>query len=266
MKRLTLFAHYDGGGEVKRYVLFHLSALRAVSSELWFISSATLSDDELGKARKVCERAWTRENVGYDFGMWKEALARIDVTEWDEVVLTNSSVFGPLSPLDEVFARAPARADFWGMTENPEVTSHLQSYFLVFRARLLRSPEFANFWNDVAPLRDKRRIIESYEVGLTRTFSEAGFRGEPLVSMAGLPKRSMLVRFRRPHLENPTIVQPVALLERGMPYVKVELLRDNPGKVRLGPVRQAMLRAGYDPSLVEIGGARTRKLELGRES
>ena len=75
MRRLAVFAHYDARGVIKKYILRHLEALREVSTEIWFVSTAALPPVELAKAEALCTRAWKRENVGYDFGMWSDALA-----------------------------------------------------------------------------------------------------------------------------------------------------------------------------------------------
>jgi hypothetical protein len=53
-------------------------------------------------------------------------------------------------------------------------------------------------------------------------------------------------------LGNLTCLAPMQLLHHGMPYVKVELLRDNPARVDLRPVWRALDMAGYDRGLVEF--------------
>ncbi len=51
---------------------------------------------------------------------------------------------------------------------------------------------------------------------------------------------------------NPTLFHPERLLSLGMPFVKMMLLRDNPGNVPLAPIYRAMATAGYDLRLVEL--------------
>jgi rhamnosyltransferase len=251
MKRIALFAHYDGKAEVKRYIVHHLRELRKVCDAVWFVSSGGVSEAELSKARDVCERAWTRPNVGYDFGMWHEALRDIDCTAWDELILTNSSVFGPLWPLEEAFAKmANVSCDFWGMTDSGSISWHVQSYFLVVRRGLLHSAAFKEFFSSIQPLTDKRDVIRRYEVGFTTRMTQAGYRGAVFAPRAEIP-RALIKRLLRPNF-NPPISQPLALLSRRMPYVKVELLRDNPRKIPLHRVFAVMDGAGYDRSLIEI--------------
>ncbi len=262
MKRLAIFAHYDDRGEVKRYILHHLRGLREVCDAVWFVSTAQLSDGELDKVRPTCGRAWLRENVGYDFGMWQDAFRDPAVCSWDELVLANSSVYGPIWPLSDVFSKMAENADcdFWGMTDCTEIAWHIQSYFLVFRECLVRSTVLRDFFVGLDLSGTKRAVIERCEIGLTSYLLGAGYRGKALVTCAEIP-RPLYTRIRRPHF-NPTISTPMTLTARRMPYVKVELLRDNPLGVRLGPLFDMIAASGYDRSLLEHGPSpapRTRR-------
>jgi lipopolysaccharide biosynthesis protein len=257
MKRIGVFAHYDGQDEVKAYVVILLRALREVCPELVFVSTARLPATELAKVAPFCSRAFVRENLGYDFGMWQEGLSSEDLESADEVVLTNSSVFGPLYPLAPIFERmARHECDFWGMTDSFEVRWHLQSYFLVFKRQALGSPAFSQFIGSVLPYRDKAQVIRSYEIGLTQFLREHGLKPGAFVPMASWVtsprQRSRLCAKRR----NATLYFPLQLLAAGMPFVKVQLLRDNPAGVPLQPVLRAMQQSGYDTALVRFDRAR----------
>jgi rhamnosyltransferase len=252
MKRLLIFAHYDGQHEVKRYILYLLGQMRDLCERIVFVSTSSLGENEQAKARAICDDVVLKENVGLDFGMWRYALDRTDLDAWDEIVLVNSSVFGPLRPLAPIFHRMEQeRCDFWGMTESAEIAPHLQSYFLAFKANALRSAAFRAFWQSVLPYRDKHQIIRSYEVGLTTYLSEQGLLPRAVVSLDSLPGSFWRSRRRK----NPTLYSPAALVEAGMPFVKVWLLRDNPLGVPLGPVYRALETSGYDLDLVEFDRA-----------
>ncbi len=251
MKRVAIFAHFDAQNEVKGYVLSFLRALESECSAVLFVSTARLPESEQLKLQPLCARVLLRENVGWDFCMWQEALATADLTDVDELVLTNSSTFGPLFPLGPIFSRMSAQpCDFWGMTDSFEITWHLQSYFLVFKRKAFTSSAFEQFFRSVLPYRDKDQVIRSYELGLTRYLQEAGLRPAAFVPIgAWLSSEWRRERLRR-RRRNATVFHPMALLKLGMPLVKVQLLRDNPGRVRLGPVLRAMQDSGYDMSQV----------------
>lgn len=264
MRRLVLFAHYDAQGQVKPFIVQYLKALRELCDEIVFVSTAKLPESEQEKARAYCSQVILRDNVGYDFGMWRDAIERLDFSEWDELVLTNSSVFGPVFPLAPIFDEmSKTRCEAWGMTDNVEIAWHLQSYFLVFRKEILRSPIFRAFWSSVLPYKDKDQVIRSYEVGLSRLLLDHGFRLRAYVPLATLPMpKSMPSIGLLPDFDlwsriltrraNPTCAYPVALLRAGMPFVKAELLRDNPLLADLPPVLSSMTDSGYDMSLLEF--------------
>ncbi len=256
-RRLVLFAHYDAQGEVKRYIQHYLRALRQVSSRIVFITTASLNAQSLALAGELSDQVLERPNVGFDFGMWRDALESVDIPAWDEVVLTNSSIFGPLFPLAKAFEHmAHQDADMWGMTENHELAWHLQSYFLVLRKSVFSSPAFGQFWSSVLPYRDKWQVVLSYEIGLSRWLLENGFRlqsyattmSPPPDASARKPDRFAGLRSSK---SNPTARYPTELVQIGMPFVKVETLRENPHALDLEPLRREMLAAGFDPSLLE---------------
>lgn len=254
-RRLVVFAHYDAQGEVKRYILHNLRALRAECDRLVFVSTAALGAEHLARIGEICDEIVLRDNVGFDFAMWRHVLDRTDFAEWDELVLANSSVFGPVFPLRPVFERMAAQpCDAWGMTENDELAWHLQSYFLVFRRSVLDSPIFRQFWASVLPYRDKEQVIRSYEIGLSRLLLDHGFLLESFAQPRALDPRAgwpfPLGGRLRPM--NPTCGRPLPLLRAGMPFVKAELLRDNPMGVELEPVIREMARGGFDFSLLQF--------------
>ena len=255
MKRAAIFAHFDAQNEVKPYIIQHLRALATVCERIVFVSTSALpvSAQQLVKAH--AQQVVLMENAGMDFGMWRQGMGCLDLEGIDELVLTNSSVLGPLTPLAALFDQMAHRdCDGWGLTDNHEYNWHLQSYFLVFRKPALRSPAFASFWTSVLPYKDKGQVIRSYELGLTTFLCENGLRLQAMFSTEDLfpgavpLARKELIRATG----NTTSACPLALLERGMPYVKVELLRENPCAVDLEPIYTGMHALGYDLALVQF--------------
>jgi rhamnosyltransferase len=246
--RSAIFAHYDAHDEVKDYIVHHLRALREVCDQVVFVSTSSLHESELRKVAPHCQAAYLKDNRGFDFGMWQHALDRMDPAGCDELVLTNSSVFGPIRPLADVFDRmAPIDCDFWSMTDSEEQGYHLQSWFLVFRRTALQSEAFASFFRGILPYRDAIQVIRAYELGLTRYLTENGLRPATLAAFA---KLAQAVNASTVERGNPAILYPRQLIDLGVPYVKVQLLRDNPRRIPLEPVWQALDEAGYNCRLV----------------
>ena len=252
-RRLGLYAHYDREGLVRPYVLHVLQGLREVCSETHFVSTAMLPAKERSKLEGLCAKVILRENQGFDFGMWAEALSQVDPSQCNEVLLANSSVLGPVFPLGPVFEAAQRlEADFWGLTENHDLARHVQSYFLVFRRRVLESPAFAAFWSRILEFREKEQVIRAYEVGLTRFLEGEGFRGAVLFPRERLEEARGRTRvFRHRPAENPTLSMAAVLLDLGMPFVKAELLARNPRNEDLDAVLLRLQQAGYPLEFVQ---------------
>jgi lipopolysaccharide biosynthesis protein len=253
MNRLAIFAHFDAENEVKPYVAYYLDRLRELCTRVVFVSTSRLGDRALEGLWPRVDHVISCENTGWDFGMWKQATEQMNLAGADELVLTNSSVFGPIFPLAPIFERmADEPCDFWGMTDNFEWRWHLQSYFLVFRRAVIESEAFRLFWSSVLPYRNKGAVVMSYELGLTQFLVDSGFRPGaflPTESWTSWGDRRRMDLWRR---WNPTLFHPARLLSHGMPFVKVGLLRDNLGEVRLDPVYRAMAQAGYDLEFVKF--------------
>lgn len=259
MKRLILFAHFDPENRIRPYICHHLRALHALGGEIHFVSNSSLSPAELDKVRPWVQRTRLRENEGFDFSMWKDALQTCPLEDWDELLLTNSSIVGPLGPLQPLFDRMAGHpCDFWGLTENLWPTPHLQSFFLVFRKSALEAPAFRAFWDSVLPYRNKFGTIFAYEVGLTLYLKDQGLIGEIAFPIEQLPQswfsdlrfgrkiRTVLRKGR-----NASLYYPDLLIRSGMPYVKLELLSRNPEKLRLSMVRKCVRAQGYDLDLLD---------------
>jgi len=251
--RVALFAHFDPDDRVRPYVVHYLAKLREVCGRIVFVTTSRPSEADLERVRPFAQQIFVKDNAGYDFGMWKHALDHADLAGARELVLTNSSIFGPVYPLGPIFDRMSNDAcDFWGMTDNFEYRWHLQSYFLVFKERALRSEALGTFFRSVLPYRSKGPIVLSYEVGLTAFLVEQGLLPGALVPIESWASWAQRRRMDLERSWNPTLFHPTKLLSLGMPFVKVMLLRDNVGQVPLEPVYRAIADAGYDLDLIEL--------------
>ena len=193
-----------------------------------------------------------RPNAGYDFGAWKDGLATLDRGGFDEVVCVNDSVYGPLFDLAPAFDHPrTAVADLWGMVLSEQPTGrdrprvpHVQSWFFAMRRPLLESAWFDNFWSAVEPAPTKREVVERFEIGLSRSAVEAGFRIAglydattasrvalrevmPHISLTAPYRSWRLIRKSRRTPHNPSELVWWRLLEAGVPFVKVGLFRMN---------------------------------------
>jgi lipopolysaccharide biosynthesis protein len=245
MKRLIIYAHFGTSPQVATHVLFHLRQLAELGSEICFVSNSDIAPASGAVLKDLCRQIGVRPNTGLDFAMWQRGLAEYNLARFDELLLTNSSIIGPLQPLAPLWQNpAVAGCDFWSLTDNDEWIPHLQSFFLVFGPRVLHSARFKEFWQGVLPYRSRLQVIHSYELGLTTWLTEGGFTGKPVFSQEAIlaafrasrkvvqtaaDKRHFLAYLYRQRALPPrdmTRIYPDLLLARGMPYLKVSVLRE----------------------------------------
>lgn len=269
--RAIVLAHFDPAGEFDPHVRHAIAEYRRFAERLVVVSNG---GRHLPAALKpFVDDFLPRANVGYDFCAWRNGLATLDRSAFDEVICVNDSVYGPLFDLAPAFDDPrTAAADLWGMVVSDQPTSrdaprvrHLQSWFFGMRRRFFESDCADDFWSGVEPLGSKREIINRYEIGLSRRAAEAGFRVAGLydgsaAAHVGLrevlphlslrePRRSwrLVRKSRRPH--NPSELVWWRLLEAGIPFVKIGLFRVN--------------HYGHDLSRVMAGLGRSTRFDLG---
>ena len=244
--RALVYAHWDRDGTVDPYVIHALREYRAIVDRIVFVS--THCTDVCPALTSLADEVIVRDNEGFDFASWREGLLRLDIPAYDEILFTNSSVYGPLWPIDGCLATAAARrSDLWGMTVSLEPEVHLQSYFMGMSRRLLASDCGRRLWEGVRLVPTKRDAINAYELRWMPDSISNGFTvhalfdgrkhpqvpvAEQLSNMACWPPWQKRVRryrrsIRRPTY-NPTHLQWKQVLAAGVPMLKVDLLRDNP--------------------------------------
>lgn len=257
---LCLFAHFDRDGVIDEYVVRYLHALDELGCETVFVSTAEgLDEADISRILPFCTTFIVKQNIGYDFASWRTGLeAAGDISGYERVVVANDSVYGPLRDLRTIFADMGSRKlAFWGITDSLRYGRHLQSYFLVFERTVVQSPIFRDFWRKLPDYRNKHVVIIQCEVGLSRALAAAGFSfaaycpfdvvQESLRAGAkGLAAKFLGMRV------SPTHKGWRALMRAGCPFLKVQLLRDNPLKVPDVGDWQAVLAelADYDSKLI----------------
>ncbi len=282
-QRLLVYAHFDPDGVIQDYVIHALSRMREVCSSVRFVTTSRLLPDEEAKLDPIVDERLQIANVGFDFYMWKTCLRRVEVGAFDEIVLMNSSVYGPFCPAASLFeAMRDERCDAWGITESFELDRHLQSYFLVFRKPVLVSDAFRAFWDSVLPFSSKLQVIRSYELGLSEWLAGNGFTlaafcpWERLVRYLEANPRSALVlhkdvrrsvrralraaaflrRFARGvrvQPINPSVAFPQELIALGVPFLKALVLRDNPFDRDLDALSAQIGALGYPTEYLLAG-------------
>ena len=262
--RVCVYAHWDGAGDVREHVLHGVRSLAAAGVSVLFVTnSGHLRPAALEALKLVCAGVLVRRNVGYDFGAWREGFEQLALPRPDTamVLMANDSVYGPIRPLHDLLSRIDFTvADAWGCTESWQSRYHLQSYLMAFSPRVVGSETWRRFWAGVRPTWAKVWLVRLYEIGLTQSLLRAGFtcravwpyqdlvrdidpdlltdfeEGGPNLADAVVRSRQHHARRIRAHVVDRTPLNPTSdlwrqLMVAGFPFIKRELLRDNPTEV-----------------------------------
>jgi rhamnosyltransferase len=294
VKTACVFAHFDPQDKVDDYVLYYLRELKRVADSIQFVTTSELCAAERRKVEELGVNFMQRKNEGYDFYSFKLGIEAIGVSRFDQLIVCNDSVYGPLSDLATVLAEMRSRnAKFWGLTNSHDYQHHLQSYFLVFAGDALQSQAFKNFWGSVQILDNKVEIIRRYEVGLSQSMAAAGFPPEALAEFRQVGNARHIGSYWRYYFKlffrhwsdkqfwidgfhvlsgkrlvgkNVTHLEWKSLVEdKGVPFIKIGLLRDNPkGVQNLDEVYGVIERMGnYPVTLIKNHLRRTRRSSAG---
>jgi Rhamnan synthesis protein F len=225
--KLCLFAHFDPRGEIAAYVERYLAALKACGFEIVFITPTKLSEDGRARVKAICLDVIERDNRGLDFGSWQAGFARYGELCEHELLLANDSVYGPIGDLGAALDRLRTLpGDIRGFVRSEERASHLQSWLMLLSPAAFRSEAFARFMSQDFASMTKSEIIRRGEVGLLDALAGEGLSMAALYAASPEYSHRLISRF------NPTHVLWRELIEtHGVPFLKVELLRDNPASI-----------------------------------
>jgi O-antigen biosynthesis protein len=219
---LIVMAHFDPSNRLRPDLLKLLESYAQFGDVVLVSASPGLRWhwNTMRKLKRCCRAILIRRNEGYDFGSWMAALRWLkkDLHLINQLILTNDSFWGPITPLDDLFQRLKtSSSDVIGLTDDQMYTPHLQSAFLAFQKPVIQSDAFQSFWDQLELWPRKRDLIKKYEVGLPVRLQKAGFKTESLYTQHA--NGNILHTAWRELIE-----------ARNFPFLKVSLLRDNPMK------------------------------------
>jgi lipopolysaccharide biosynthesis protein len=253
--KVCVFSHFDQRGHIWPHTRDYIDALIAEGFAVVFVSnSASLNRDSEAFATSRSAAIILRRNKGYDFGAYRDGLLHLgdDVHGLKCLIFANDSVYGPFIPLRSMLNRMDfSMMDVWMATDSWQTRYHGQSYFMAFGPTALKHLAFMSFWSSVPNLIFKRSIIRYCEVGLTQHFLSAGLRVGAVWRYLDLVDRisSRDLKNDSLHLADASMIALIQsaqkkrvglnsthhlwleLLRNEFPFIKRELLRDNPAKV-----------------------------------
>lgn len=229
-QRLCIYVTYNKEHKFKEYMSYMLKALKECCSKLCVVCNYQELFGGEEYLHPYADAVFYRENRGYDAGAYKDALCTLlgwdTIYEYDELILVNDSFFGPFYNLSGYFnLMEDVNCDFWGMTRHPsgefkeielKFESHVQSYFLVFRSRVLKSHQYKEFWENFIYPNTYLETVTNFEIGINKYLRENGFVSLALTDVWGL-------KFK--YNENPTFYYSLDLIkDNGLPILKKKTL------------------------------------------
>ncbi|MFG6476090.1 rhamnan synthesis F family protein [Microbacterium sp. P06] len=257
-KRVLFYLLWDARGAVDDYVIYKLERLRSFAEHIFVVVNGRVTPDGRSRLEAVADTVWERENVGFDVEGYKAALAHFGeekLAEYDELVLSNYTWFGPIHPFDELFERMDAeQVDFWGLTDHGRVVPnpftgegvlhrHIQSHWIAVRRRMFESDSWRNYWAEMPAIRSYNDSILSHEAVFTHHFATRGFG-----FAVAYPESDFST-------ENPSLFDGEALIDAGAPILKRRPFFHDPLFMDLHAVVprryvEAAERAGYPVEMI----------------
>ena len=239
-RMLVLLNHFDVDDIVDAHVRIAMEAYRALGADVVLITTSPSIEGVDDLVLDVVTKS--RNDDLRDFGGWFHALRSLGpaaLGRYERIILTNDSVYFPARDPSAFIARMlGSKADVFGATDSLSGGRyHLQSYFLALTpaAVLVLLPELER---RVAAQAEalKQTLIQRFEVGLSEFLLRSGLRAEvhyPISGIEDLSPAFDLPPDRAVSRSAATLLNSThhfwrPALEAGLPFLKVELLRDNP--------------------------------------
>ena len=198
MSRIAIVLFYDEKGIADGYFGYFLNELSKVSNRVVIVCNGLLTSESREMLKKYADDVYCRENTGFD--AWGYRSAIIDYLGWDklyeydELILTNYTSYGPFYSLNDMFDsmdRRKKQCDCWSIFRNHKTTTFnrinnvplkwgfipesMTSNFWVIRNRLLHSVEFKNFYENLPSINSYDESTVYYEFSFTEMVKESGF-------------------------------------------------------------------------------------------
>jgi lipopolysaccharide biosynthesis protein len=221
-KRLVIYVVYDRRGGVEEFVRYALQGMRDDAAHILAVVNGSLDAEGRALLETVADEILVRSNEGFDIWAHKDALDHVGdrIAEFDEVLLTNDTWFGPVRPYGPVFEQMNTQdVHFWGMTDHEweslnkftgegELPYHLQSFWIAVRKEMFLSPEWQTYWRELPEMPSYFDAVLKHETQFTKHFGDRGYSHSVAFASADYPT------------EHPALFNADLLLADGCPLIK----------------------------------------------
>ena len=266
IKRVIIFLFYDKDGIVDNYIPTLFDGLQGFYDKLCFVANGKLQEEGRKKVEKYVTDFIVRENKGFDVWGYKEGLEFYgweELENYDEIILMNYTIFGPIYPFSEMFEKMNKKdLDFWGITKHHEVDfdvfetckygyipEHIQSSFLVIRNSLLKTKDYQDMWENMPMINSYAESVGLYEAIFTKEFNEKGYKSDVYIDTTDLEGYT-----RYPLM----MMSDELIINRRCPIIKLksfsqryyDILNDTIGKCTLSSYEFIKEKTEYDENLI----------------
>ena len=245
--KLIFWHHYDS---LKYIPSSWKSILIELKHRGWvvIVSSSGLQHEEAKKLQEAGIVLSLRKNIGLCLGAYKDfcCLLRDHSNirhNVETLILCNDSTLpiggkipfcNHIERIDQIIDRKSP--ELIGLTDSVQNRRyHVQSYFLAVNSPLVKTPDWAKFWNQLKLEGDKDKLIESGEIGLSQWLLSRGIKISAIYPLTSILLNSKKARkeikqldLRQPEEINMTLMCWRGLLEEGFPLIKKQLLLSPP--------------------------------------
>lgn len=253
--KVLIFSHFDLDNRIDDYVVHCIKQFSEIGWKIIFVTSCPILSEQCSdKIFNLVSCILLSDGKGRDWGNYALGLrTAFEFSSPKSLIFLNDSVYGPLSSIHHFLEKADSvEADFIGMTDSPQHRYHLQSYFLYFKPSICTHSTFLNYWKFFSPQPNKNLIIQKNEIDFSQYFINLGFRPASLYPYNKLINVAYSGNYISSHLlkkdehVNPThYFWDILLNVFDFPFVKVELLRENPSKIPGLSLMKALLKKNH---------------------
>ena len=114
VRRLAIYFFYDKEGVVDDYIPYLLKDLKENVGELLVVCNGQLTVEGRSKFNALTPHLIVRDNTGYDVWAYKAGLEYYGwekLSEYDEIVLLNFTIMGPVYPFKGMFEEMNGRGE-----------------------------------------------------------------------------------------------------------------------------------------------------------
>lgn len=193
MMRALVYSLTPINGTAQEHVLHCLKALRPHYNRLIVVLNGVLDTASQAALTTCADEVLSAAPESTIENAYRAGLALVGwdrLATFDEVSVMNCDLFGPVFPVDEMFAEMDGRTDLdvWALAEaapvsSPDAPIFLAQGLVTFRKRLLQSPDFRAYWSNA--IRSKRAAFDQQTaIDQARFLQERGYRSTAYLTCA----------------------------------------------------------------------------------